>query len=82
MTFSRPKAAFVYDEAIRSPEDYTFRVFNRWGEMIFSTHKLSEGWDGTFRGQAAQMDTYIYDISARGIDGEDHFLKGDVYLLK
>ena len=43
-----------------------FRVYNRWGNLIFETTKMNEGWDGTHRGSKLASDTYVW--SAEGID--------------
>jgi len=38
-------------------------IFNRWGERIFITHSLFEGWDGTdISGKECPIDTYLYRI--------------------
>jgi gliding motility-associated-like protein len=36
------------------------KIFNRWGELIFISNSLDEGWNGIFRGQTAQEGTYVY----------------------
>lgn len=37
-----------------------FRVFNRWGELIFETSDLKLGWDGFYKGVPQNMETYVY----------------------
>jgi len=37
-----------------------FKVFNRWGELIFETNNLKSGWDGYYKGVPQNMETYIY----------------------
>ena len=41
-----------------------FRVFNRWGQLVFETNELNVGWDGIFRGVPQNMETYVYQVSA------------------
>lgn len=41
-----------------------FRIYNRWGQLIFETNEYRKGWDGTFEGVAQNMDTYIYQVEA------------------
>jgi gliding motility-associated-like protein len=36
------------------------KIFNRWGELIFISNSLDEGWNGIYRGQTAQEGTYVY----------------------
>jgi len=41
-----------------------FRVYNRWGEVVFETTSVSQGWDGKVRGVPAQSGSYYYTITA------------------
>jgi gliding motility-associated-like protein len=41
-----------------------FKVFNRWGELIYETSDLKPGWDGYYKGVPQNMETYIYQASA------------------
>ncbi len=43
--------------------NYDFRIYNRWGELIFKTNQISEGWDGRVNNQMAEIDVYVYKIS-------------------
>lgn len=43
-------------------EDFTLKMFNRWGEEIFSTTDFKRGWDGTYMGLPVPQGTYIYLI--------------------
>jgi len=46
-------------------EDYAFRVFNRWGGLLFETQSLQEGWDGTVKGQRQNTGLYIWYVKGR-----------------
>jgi len=37
-------------------------IYNRWGQLIFNTSDLNQGWDGTFKGEACQAGVYVYRI--------------------
>jgi gliding motility-associated-like protein len=41
---------------------YHFSIYNRWGQLIFETSDISQGWDGTFLGNQAEQGSYIYKI--------------------
>jgi gliding motility-associated-like protein len=44
-------------------ENYNFIVFNRWGEIVFETKDIKEGWDGTtVKGELSQDGTYTWQI--------------------
>lgn len=46
-----------------TPLDYTFSIFNRWGELIFSTDNTDAYWDGTFRGNKVADGLYTYKLN-------------------
>jgi gliding motility-associated-like protein len=59
-----------------------FRVFNRWGQEVFSTQDSYKGWDGTFKGQKATPGVYQYLIRISSPDGQARLFKGDVTLVQ
>jgi gliding motility-associated-like protein len=62
---------------------YIFRIFNRWGEILFETESIDEGWDGTFNGSPVKTDTYIWKIQvADEIKNKKKEYTGHVNLLK
>ncbi len=42
------------------PYDFTFRIFNRWGEVIWESHDATVGWDGTYAGEKVAAGTYVW----------------------
>jgi gliding motility-associated-like protein len=58
-----------------------FRVFNRWGEMVFYTTRFDEGWDGRWKGHTQEIGTYFWTLSITNRFGKIEELKGDVLLL-
>ena len=42
--------------------EYSMDIFNRWGELIFSTSDLQKGWDGTVNGNDVQQDVYVWRV--------------------
>lgn len=59
-----------------------FRVFNRWGQEIFSGAGNNVSWDGTWKGTPQNVGTYTYLIRVASPDGEVETYKGDVTLIK
>ncbi|WP_299254701.1 PKD domain-containing protein [uncultured Cytophaga sp.] len=41
-----------------------YQIFNRWGQLIFTTSNMHEGWDGTFNGALQSSDIYVYKVKA------------------
>jgi len=59
-----------------------FRIFSRWGEMVFNTNNRSVGWDGTYHGVPQDMGTYYYEIIVGTPGGQDVTYKGTVTLIR
>ncbi len=60
-----------------------FRIFNRWGVMVFETKNISEGWDGTYKGEPQPFGVYVYDIQAvSSLTGKIRNMRGNVTLLR
>jgi len=59
-----------------------FRVFNRWGQEIFSTNDHRTGWDGTWEGVPQEMGVYNYLIRVAYPDGFVETYKGETTLIR
>jgi gliding motility-associated-like protein len=63
-------------------KDYVMYIFDRWGEKIYETTDLSKGWDGTYKGEEAQQDVYVYRVDIIDIHGEKHKYRGHFTLIR
>src|SRR5690554_4847891 len=63
--------------------DYNFKVFNRWGQILFESFNHEVGWDGTYNGKIVQDGTYIYKIEF-GLEHNDgrQVISGHFTLLR
>ena len=43
-------------------DDFEMLIFNRWGEVIYQSNDIGEGWNGTYLGNQVQQDVYVYKI--------------------
>jgi gliding motility-associated-like protein len=59
-----------------------FRVFNRWGQLLFETNILKTGWDGIYNGQPQVSDTYTWTAEAIGVDGKTYKSSGNAVLIR
>jgi gliding motility-associated-like protein len=59
-----------------------WKIYNRWGHMVFSTTSLRQGWDGTFKGELQAMDVYTYTLDVEFTDGKKLRKTGDITLLR
>lgn len=65
-----------------SATDYTFSIFNRWGQQIFSTATQATQWDGKYKANDCPSDVYVYLIQYK-FEGQDtQQIYGDVSLLR
>jgi gliding motility-associated-like protein len=60
----------------------SFKIYNRWGNLVFESNDLSKGWDGKFQGKDQPIDTYIYTITIETLSGKILSRKGTVMLLR
>ncbi len=59
-----------------------FSLFNRWGEKVFSTNSIANGWDGNLRGNKSPTGIYFYQLTARLNNGEEIIRSGDITLVR
>lgn len=59
-----------------------FRVFNRWGQLVFSSNTLYQGWDGKFNGQAQAAGVYVW--MTQGLDKNNKLItkQGTITLIR
>lgn len=65
----------------KSIVEFECHIFNRWGIEIFSFTNPAEGWDGKYKGKYVGPGVYFYVIKAKGADGRDYKLKGDINIV-
>ena len=65
---------------------FEFRVFDRWGDAMFVTEDVTEGWNGIFRAIEMQPAVYVWYVRAKVLvcDGRvlELFRKGDVTIVR
>jgi len=65
-----------------TPIAFSFTIFNRWGEQIFSTSEPGVGWNGYFQGKLCKQDVYVWRVAAVFLDGSSVEQAGDVTLIR
>jgi gliding motility-associated-like protein len=62
---------------------YIFRVFNRWGQLIFSSQDTNQGWTGGFSGQQQPQGIYVWELNYKNdVSGNITTQKGSFMLLR
>ena len=59
-----------------------FRVYNRWGNVVFETADINTGWDGTYSGKPQPFDVYVYEVEAVTSTGLVFHKHGNVTLIR
>jgi adhesin/invasin len=59
-----------------------FNVYNRWGNLVFTTQDPNRGWDGTFKGVPQPVETYLWIAEGIDINGKKIVAKGMTSLVK
>jgi len=83
--FSPGGSEGVNDEwkvSYKSLVSFECHIFNRWGQEMISFTDPAEGWDGKYKGKYVPAGVYYYVIQAKGSDGKEYKLAGDINIVK
>ena len=76
----------TFEPKMHNVESYKLHIFNRWGQLLFTSTSPDNQWDGTFLGNQCQVDVYVYKIIVTGfyIEGDlnQESLVGTVTLIR
>ncbi len=59
-----------------------FRIFDRWGKLVFESNQALPGWNGIYNGKAQPMDTYTWTLQAIDINGKLITKAGNCVLIR
>ena len=59
-----------------------FRIYNRWGKLIFESNNANDGWNGTYNGRDQDMDAYTYFLDYVTFKNEHVSKTGSIILLR
>ncbi len=82
--FSPGGSPGVNDEwrvSYKSIIEFDCHIFDRNGKLIKHFTDPSQGWDGKIHGKVASQGVYFYVIRAKGADGKDYKLSGDINII-
>lgn len=64
------------------PFTFEISIFDRWGENLFTSTKLNEPWDGTYKGKECKSDVYVWKLNVTLPGGKKETKTGHVTLLR
>lgn len=59
-----------------------FKIFDRWGNLIFQSDKKDFKWDGNYKSKPCNSGVYAYIVEVTYVDGKDETLSGNITLLR
>ncbi|MBL7917822.1 MAG: gliding motility-associated C-terminal domain-containing protein, partial [Bacteroidia bacterium] len=72
----------IFHPKIKGVETFQFTIYSKWGEVMFDTNNVNEGWDGYYKGKLCNQDVYVWKIVAKLVNGDTINKTGDVTLLR
>ncbi|PWH82197.1 T9SS type B sorting domain-containing protein [Brumimicrobium oceani] len=60
----------------------SFKIFNHWGNLVFETNMLNDGWDGYYKGNLQNSGVYAYILEATFENGKTIVESGDINLIR
>lgn len=67
---------------INEAKGFKMSIFDRWGQKVYETDDINKGWDGKYKDQPVQEDTYIYRVTFKDSSGKNHIKTGHVNVMK
>jgi len=62
--------------------EFRMQVFNRWGQLIFETTDINQGWNGSYLGTSCKVDTYVWKVTYNHLAAQKEQLMGHVNLVR
>ena len=60
----------------------SFRIYNRWGQLVYQTSEKNEGWNGIYKGGEQLSETYAWVIEVINEEGESIQKTGKSTLIR
>jgi len=59
-----------------------FRIYNRWGQLVFNTSQVGKGWDGNIGGNKQSTENFVYMVQGIDYNGNVVNKKGNIVLIR
>jgi gliding motility-associated-like protein len=64
------------------PESYELKIYNRWGQCVFTSFDAHIGWDGTFNNRTCDLGTFFYKVRLKCFRGQEERHSGEMILVR
>lgn len=72
----------IFKPVYRDVDTYHLQIFNRWGQLIYESDDISEGWNGFYKGQLSPQAVYVWKVNGTFVNGEEFRETGTVLLVR
>lgn len=74
----------IFRPLLKCPvEEFNIRIYNRWGNLVYQSNDVRDGWRGRYNYEYAPMGTYVYMVEYRARDKKQtQYIQGNVTLLR
>lgn len=62
--------------------DFEIFIFNRWGELLFTSDDVNFEWDGVYEGNLVKDGTYVWKIKYRSINDDEDTISGHITVVR
>ena len=63
-------------------KEMIFKIYNRWGELVYSTNNIDAKWDGKYKGELQEQDAFAYLLNVTFTDNSTYSKQGSITLIK
>ncbi|MGB0432404.1 MAG: gliding motility-associated C-terminal domain-containing protein, partial [Bacteroidia bacterium] len=77
-----PNANNVFKPIVTDAQEYSVKVFNRWGELMWYSQNPEDSWNGEFQGEPCTEGVYLYVVNVKNHLSKDYEFTGTVTLLR
>ena len=72
----------IFSPKVSGIIDYNLNIFNRWGELIFTSNNMLNGWDGSYQNIACQEEVYTWVLKIKTVDYLTPTYRGHISLIR
>jgi gliding motility-associated-like protein len=62
--------------------EFEMKIYSRWGELLFTSNKLANRWDGSYRDEKVAEGVYVYEITIMDYFKNKRHFKGSLLLIR